>query len=174
MKFRSFSDRPGTIPSPAGKKTRNIFIKKAADPEGKLVYSHTEDVYEAIQLAARGCLVKDLVSRAERGDASAIGSPAFESSDITNAPTSLMDAQNRLIEARSIFDQLPVDAKKMYNNNFSTFLEAVSSGEYLKTALANKAAIEKAKADAEAVAKSAPAFTDDQIEFIKKKIGGSN
>lgn len=172
MKFRSFSDQPGTIPSPAGKKTRNIFIKKAADPDGKLVYSHTEDVYESIQLAARGCLVKDLVSRADRGDSSAIGNPAFESSDITNAPTSLMDAQNRLIEARSIFDKFPADVKKKYDNNFSTFLAAVSSGDYLKEAVAAKAAREKAAQDAEAVSKSAPAFTDDQIEFIKSKLGG--
>jgi hypothetical protein len=173
VKFHSFFNRPGTIPSPAGKTTRNIYVKKAADPEGKLVYSHTEDVYEAIQLAARGCLVKDLVSRSERGDTSAIGNPDFQSSDITNAPTSLMDAQNRLIEARSIFDKFPADVKKKYDNNFASFLAAVSSGEYLKTAKADKAAFEKAKSDAEAVDKQKPVFTDDQINFIKSKIGGS-
>lgn len=173
MKFHSFFDRPVTVPSPCGKKTRNIFVKKAADPEGKLIYSHTEDVYEAIQLAARGCLVKDLVSRSERGDTSAIGNPDFQSSDITNAPKSLMEAQNRLIEARSIFDKFPADVKKKYDNNFSSFLAAVSSGEYLKTAQAEKAAFEKAKSDAAAAAKSEPAFTEDQINFIKSKIGGS-
>lgn len=174
MKFHSFSNRPSTIVNPAGKRTRNIYIKKAGDPEGKLVYSHTEDVYEAIQLAARGCLVKDLVRRSECGDARAIGDPTFESCDITNAPTSLLDAQNRLIQARSIFDKMPVEVKQKYNNNFAAFLESVSDGSYLKDANSDKAAKDLAAANAKTVAASTPAFTDDQIEFIKKKIGGSN
>lgn len=172
MKFRSFSNRPSTIAAPAGKGTRNIYIKKAADPEGKLIYSHTEDVYEAIQLASRGCLVKDLVRRAESGDSNAVGDPSFDSCDITAAPSSLMEAQNRIIEARNIYDKMPQDVKSKYNNNFSTFLAAVSTGDFIKDAKADKATREANAANAAAVKASAPAFTDDQINFIKQKIGG--
>lgn len=177
MKFRSFSDRPARVASPSGSPERQLYTRKIDSAGNKsLEKSGKENVYLAIQLAANGNLAKDLVARATRGDESAIPSAdSLTYADITGAPKSLLDAENRLIDARSLFDSLPVEVRNKYGNNFRNFLVAVDDGSWLSEAKAEKAARDNAAANAAAVDAAKPPVSDDVLAYIQKKInfGGS-
>lgn len=179
MKFRSFSSKPAARPSPAGCSERTMYSRKVV-PGGvsELVEAGKENLYQRIQLAAQGNLVLDLIRRAERGDLSAIlpvDAPECIV-DITNAPTSLMDAENKLIQARSFFDSLPLEVRNKYGNNFNTFLSAVDDGSYLSDAVGDAKARQEALDNKKAVEASVPPFTKEQLDFIQQKInfGGNS
>lgn len=177
MKFRSFFDRPSSTVSPSGSPFRKLYTRKV-DTAGNrsLIASGEENVYQGIQLAARGNLTQDLINRATRGDSTALGDVSDSFADITEAPKTLLDAELRLIKAREIFESFPVDVRNKYNNNFSDFLRAVDSGSYLNDAKAEASARSKAVKDAELVAKSTPPISDDVLAYIQKNInsGGHN
>lgn len=173
MKFRSFSNRPAAVPCPAGKPVSKVF-KRVLDTAGNsdIVYAGEEAVYESIQLAARGTLTKDLISRSLAGDDSAIPTPIESFADITDAPGSLLEAQNHLISAREVYDKLPADVKSRYGNNFGSFLSAVSDGSYMKREREIFDQAELNKKNAEAAAKAAAPISDDVLNYIKSNIGG--
>lgn len=175
MKFRSFSNRPGAEPCPPGSSTRKIY-RRVFDSAGNssIEFDHEESTYQAVQLAARGTLTKDLVARSLNGDDSAISPPFDSYADITNAPKSLLEAENSIIKAREIYDSLPADVKSRYNNNFSSFLTAVSDGTYMKTESELFAAKKLAEDNAAAVAKATPPISDETLNYIKNHIGGTN
>lgn len=177
MKFRSFSNRPVRICCPAGSPERQLYTRKVDSSGNKsLERSGKENVFMAIQLAANGNLAKDLVARSLRGDESAIPSAdSLTYADITGAPKSLLDAENRLIDARTLFESLPLDVRNKYGNNFRNFLVAVDDGSWLSDAKAARASSEKAASDAAAVEASKPPITDEALAYIQKKInlGGS-
>lgn len=108
-------------------------------------------LHAKIQSAAVGTTLPELIARASRGDLTAI--PAYDESkldqiaDVTDQPTSLMEAQNRLIEAKKIFAKLPQDQILYYGQDPSRFLSALNDGSY-----AEKFIKPKRKANAEAKA----------------------
>lgn len=110
MKFRSFSNRPVRDCSPSGSPERQLYTRKIDSAGNKsLEKSGKENVFIAIQLAANGNLAKDLVARSLRGDESAIGSTdSLIYADITGAPKSLLEAENRLLDARSFLNLFPL------------------------------------------------------------------
>lgn len=175
MKFRSFSSRAAAKPSPSGSTDRQLYSRKS---DFELVPSGKENVYQSIQLAAKGNLPLDLIRRAERGDITAIPPPISSDGvvDLLNAPTSLMDAQNTLLHARSIFDSLPLEVRNKYGNNFNTFLSAVDDGSYLSDAVGEAKARQEALDNKKAVEASIPPFTKEQLDFIQQKInfGGNS
>ena len=48
--------------------------------------------------------------------------------DFTNAPKTLVEAQQRLIDAENYFMSLPLDVRKEFDHNFSQFLSSVNDG----------------------------------------------
>ena len=173
MKFRSFSNRPAAKPCPAGSSTSRIY-KRTFDTAGNsdIVYTGEEPTYQSIQMAARGTLTKDLISRSLSGDDSAIPTPVESFADITNAPKSLLEAQNHLISAREIYDSLSADVKSRYGNNFGTFLSAVSDGTYMKREKELFDEAELNRKNAEAAAAAAAPISADVLNYIKNNIGG--
>lgn len=167
MVFSKLFDYPQTKSAPSGDKFRQKFRRQITPGgERKLVEDGHENVYEAIQLSAKGCSVQELLARFRNGDTSALGVDNSVYADLTNAPKNLIDAQNLLIKAQTVFSELPVDVRKHYNNNLSEFLSSVDSGEFITST------ISAAKAKAEAVAASKPLFTPEQEQHIKSMIGG--
>lgn len=175
MKFNTAYNYPTTVASSSGSRTLPKFVRRVDDNGRKiLVQDGIEDVYGGIQQAAKGVEVADLVRRFRSGDTDAIGDPSFESVDITAAPTSLLDAQNKLIQAREQFDALPVKVKQMYNNDASFWLAKVASGEFEKNTLdeynVSRETIKLKEADE--AAKLAQQLSADDISKLKTAIAG--
>lgn len=157
--------------SPCGSKIRKTF-ERCISPTGKksLVQGKDELVYESIQLAAKGNLVTDLLARADRGDPNAIGKPIDSYIDLTGAPKTLAEAQQRIIDARNIYERCSAEVKRLYGNSFDNFIAAMSDGTYIADLKKRDAADKLARSNAAAAAKAAPAFTDSQIAQIKELI----
>lgn len=175
MKFNTVYNYPTTVPASSGSRTLPKFVRRVDDDGRKiLVQDGIEDIYGGIQQAAKGVEVADLVRRFRSGDTDAIGDPTFESVDITAAPTSLLDAQNKLIQAREHFDALPVKVKQLYNNDASYWLSKVASGEFVKSTLDEHAVSRETKAlkDADEAAKLAQQLSADDISKLKTAIAG--
>lgn len=175
MKFFSTGNYPKTVATPSGSRTLPKFVRRIDDHGKKiLVQDGIEDIYGGIQQAAKGIEVADLVRRFRAGDSDAIGDPSFESVDITAAPTSLLDAQNKLIRAREEFDALPVKIKQLYNNDASYWLSKVASGDFVKQTMDDikvSRETEQLKKSDEA-AQLAKQLSADDIQKLKSAIEG--
>lgn len=164
MKFRTAYNCSERFCSPSGSRFRKLFQRKIHSNGSKeLVENGTEDTYQIIQLAAKGNLLPDLIRRSQLGDPSAIGNDIGSYPDLTRAPKNLLDAENLLLKARSIYDSLPSDTKNKYGNSYVQFLSAVDDGSFIKDSFESTASKVKKK-------EPTPAFTDEQIKFIKEKI----
>lgn len=175
MKFNTAYNYPKTAPSSSGSRTLPKFVRRIDDKGQKiLVQDGIEDIYGGIQQAAKGVEVADLVRRFRSGDTDAIGDPSFESVDITGAPTSLLDAQNKLIRAREQFDALPIKVKQLYNNDASFWLAKVASGEFEKNTLDEFAVSRETTKlkEADEAAKLAQQLSADDISKLKTAIAG--
>lgn len=133
MKFKTAYDCASEFSSPTGNRIKTVY-KRVIHSNGSkdLVENGKEDIYEYIQLAGKGCLLRDLIKRAQCGDAAALDSRTGGFGDFTNAPGSLIEAENSLLKAREIYDHLPVETKQKYNSSFVSFLEAVDNGSFVK------------------------------------------
>lgn len=168
-KIRSAFNHGSTVCCSSGKRTLDKFRRRIEAGKATLVPDGVEDIYQGIQLAAQGNLVGDLIKRAGMGDDKALGVDTDSFVDLTNAPKSLLDAENRLIAAREQFDSLPLDIKKQFGS-LSAFLSAVDDGSFVKGIQERAAAEAKAAADAKAIADAQPVFSDAQVKYIKEMI----
>lgn len=153
----------------SGSRTLPRFRRRFNAGKAELVPDGTEDIYAEIQLNAKGNLVGDLIRRSKNGDTEALGIDSNSFADLTGAPTSLLDAELKLVSAREQFDALPIDIKQKYGS-LSAFLSAIDDGSFVKGIQAAEQARLKAEQDAAAVAASAPVFTDAQMKQIKEMI----
>lgn len=175
MKFRTLLNYGETVPSPTGNGTRPVYVRRI-DDNGKriLVQDGIEDIFGGIQQAAKGVEVADLIRRFRSGDTDAIGDPSFSDVDITEAPTSLLDAQKKLIRAREEFEALPLKVRQQYNNDCSYWLSKVASGEFEKSVLEEYSVSRETQAlkDADEAAKLAQQLSPDDISKLKTAIAG--
>lgn len=157
----------------AGSRYKTNFVRHV-DIGGKQFLEKVEDtdIHELVQLNAQGNQLCDLISRYIRGDRDAIGDPdslIFE--DLSNAPSDVCDVAERLARAREHFDNLPLDVRSKYNQDFSSYLRAAQDGTMKKEFdEATKAKREAAAAQAKAVRDS---LTDEQLKKLATFIGGS-
>lgn len=176
MKFRSAYSERVHFPCPSGERYKEEYVRcvnsKTKLPDIKKTGEH--DLVRHVQEAAKGNLVSDIVRRSMCGDPNAIGDVTPDMfGDITAAPSNLLDSMNMLVRAQDHFNDLPTDIKKIYNNNYREFLEAISSGSFFKDSQARASAAETAAANAVAAAASKPLFSEAQISELKKVLGGS-
>lgn len=131
--FFSRSSYPVGESNPTGAKTEPEFSVKI-DKNGKadLVETGKKPTYEKIQASLQGNTVRDILDRFTKGDNMALGVDTNSYADITNAPTTLAAAQQQMIDAEKFFMSLPVDIRRQYDHNITTFLNSVNSGEFIK------------------------------------------
>lgn len=173
MKFRSAFDRGSVLArsfsSSSGLPYRETF-ERVVDPVSKKKFikpSGKQPTYEIIQQNAKGNLISDIYARSLRGDSDAIGKVNDEMfADITRAPKSLMEAENMLIKARSIYDSLSIDDRNASGNDFNTWLSSVNDGSYFKSKIDN---VKKSK-EVENLKKNQPkkVFSDEQVNVLKE------
>lgn len=108
--------------------------------EKVLVAKGVINVYERIQSHKDSVSLDKMIERFTlTGDYSHLVNKEGNYLNILNAPKSLMDAQNTILKASSLFDNLPANIKQIYSNNFSVFLNSLQSsqGHTLLTHLLN-------------------------------------
>lgn len=81
-----------------------------------------------IQEAKADCMIYNILARYQRGDLSVLSANAGQFMDVTSMPTTLAEAQQKLIDVRNRFEQMPLEIRQQFGNSVDQFIEAVSTG----------------------------------------------
>lgn len=127
--FYSRNNLPKTIAQPKCKKIVNEY-KKEVQKNGsvKAVVTGKTNIYEKIQASKNDCLVYNILDRFKNGDVSVLNARKGEYGDFTEAPKTLVESQQRLIDAEHYFMSLPLDVRKEFNHSVVDFLDSVGNG----------------------------------------------
>lgn len=136
MKFvtRSTYTDASRVNAPRGTETEPDYIL-GKDEKGVpcLIKKGERPIHKIIQESSRGISVKDVMARFVAGDTSVVADVApSEYLDITDMPTSFLEAQDRLAKANQLFEGLPVNVRNAYSNNVNAFLAACGDGSFFK------------------------------------------
>ena len=144
--------------SPVGSKTEPVYALKI-DKNGHKVPTKTsevKDVYKRTQASLESTKIENIIRRHQMGDESVLSKKMGQYLDITQAPTSLLDAQQKIINAQNLFEKEPIEIKTEFNQNMNEWLSAINEGKYkerAEKALGITARKEAAAKEAEALQK---------------------
>lgn len=115
IKFRHRNLNPDIIPAPTGTATEPEMM---LNPEGAGTLEQVGErrSYELIQSYKQETDINYLVQRYMSGDTSVLQRVQGLYTDITDAPESLIEAQERIKTAERIYKTLPVEAAKAVGN----------------------------------------------------------
>lgn len=110
----------------------NPTYKLKIDKEGRidLIQDGKIDVYERIQSYREECDIKCILQRFLAGDEAALNKYAPLFGDFTEAPNSLAEYYQKIMDAEAIYNKLPVDVKAQFNNSSSEFFASVGSEKF--------------------------------------------
>lgn len=100
--------------------------------DGRRVLKPTKKVpiYEMIQIGREETEIERIVKRAVEGDYNALNAMNGVYADITDAPSSLAQAQQLIINAKQEFDTLPANIRKEFENNPELYVASVGSKDW--------------------------------------------
>lgn len=132
MKFRSRVDRPDTIPAPVGNAIEPVFEERIVDGVTSLVRVGGNPINEFVQESLHDSLVYTVIDRYQRGDVDALQRMSGQFMDVTGMPTTLAEAQQRLIDIERQFGSLPMSVRQRFDNSVSKFVSEISNGNAAK------------------------------------------
>ena len=130
MKFRTVYDRQ-QVRSCAGEREIPQY-KMHVDKDGvrELKQYGTIDGYAKIQSHKDSCDVNYILERFARGDESALSKIQGVYGDFTNLPTTMAELSQRVIDAETMFYQLPLEVRQQFNHSPSEFFAQIGSDKY--------------------------------------------
>ena len=102
-----------------------------ADGSLKLVQIAVENTDEIIQSFYESTTLECILSRFMHGDTSALNRYQPIYADLSDAPHTLAEALQTVINSRKAFDALPVDIKKEFDSDFNKWLASAGSPSWL-------------------------------------------
>lgn len=135
--FYSDTYRPKRVRQPKCSKLEPVYEERIDTKTGKpyLKKVKNENIYERIQTAAEGVTLKELIKRYNidpSESAKHIESATGEILDYTNLPQNMLEALETSIQAKNIFELAAPEIKQKFNNNYTEFLAAASTGNLQK------------------------------------------
>lgn len=129
--FRNRSNYPVGLDTPTGNGYETKFeFEYNENGEKVLVANGVINVYERIQSHKDSVSLDKMIERFTlTGDYSHLVKKEGNYLNILDAPKSLMEAQNTILKASSLFDNLPANIKEIYSNNFSVFLNSLQTSD---------------------------------------------
>lgn len=121
-------NRPKTIPASFGSGMEPVFEEKLVDGRLSLVKVGENPISPMIQEFKADTLVYNILARYQRGDINALNVREGQFMDVVGMPTTLAEAQQKLIDVTRQFDQMPLALRQKFNNNVNEYIEAVSNG----------------------------------------------
>lgn len=94
------------------------------DDDGILVLEEIgrENLYEYIQSFRESVDINNILARYRNGDTDALQRVQGIYMDATSVPKNMADLLNKLNKAENEFNNLPVEIKQMYGNDFTQFI----------------------------------------------------
>lgn len=101
-------------------------------PDGniKLEIIGKEDTDEMIQSYAESCDISVILARASAGDTSVLNQRVGSYGDFTQMPKTFAEMLQLQIDANNMFNSLPVEIKKKFDNDANKFLVQAGTSEW--------------------------------------------
>lgn len=137
--------------SPSGEKIalehREVIGK---DGRRTLVKDREVNIYEKIQASAESCDIQNILRRAAEGDMSVLNKTVGNYIDVVDAPSSLAEAQQFVINAKAEFDRLDKDIRAKFDNNAEVYVANYGTEMWKDaTGITAKIELEKQRATAD-------------------------
>ena len=133
MKIYSAYDRPTNKPDKPGRRMHPVYAVKIDDHGHKTVYQTGEhDQYADIQ-ASRPDEMRSILERALKGDQGALLAVQQRHgfyADVSNAPKTLAEMQQLILDATHDFELLPAEIRERFENNVDQFISEYGSQEF--------------------------------------------
>lgn len=132
MDFYSRVNRPKTIPHPRSSKIVPTYSLQVNKDTGKkeIVESGKTNIYDMIQASKDETMVYNILKRFQNGDIEALSKTKGVYGDFTNAPKTLAEAHQLIINAENHFNDLPLDVRKEFNYSSSEYLASLTNGKF--------------------------------------------
>lgn len=132
--FRTILDPPKITSTPAGSKIEEVLAMKINEKgEEEFYIDHKTNVYEKIQAFKEECEIENILARCiETGDYSALERAQGSYMDISEMPNNIFEAHQKIKEAEETFNQLPLEIRSKYDNNFNKYLLDFGSENWMK------------------------------------------
>lgn len=131
--FRSLLSPPVEIFTASGDMLEDVIAMKLNEKgEEEFYISGKTNVYEKIQADAENANIENILTKIlSTGDTSLLQQRKGEFLDLTEVPTNIFEAQQKIQEAEKTFLELPMEIRQEYNNNFNEYLKDVGSEKWL-------------------------------------------
>lgn len=135
---------------------------------GKRILTKTvkKNIYEMIQASREQTEIDRIVRRAMEGDPSVLSYMNGVYADLTDAPTSLAQAQQIMLNAKREYEKLPLDVKEKFHNNYEEYIAKVGSKEWF-----DKMGITEKQEQQKKAAESKKQFEIDMAQAMKNLAG---
>lgn len=150
IKFRILHEKHERFYAPTGEKTE-IRHEPEIGKDGRRVLkpTRTVEIYNLIQEGREQTEIQYIMKRAMEGDANVLNIMNGVYADISDAPKSLAEAQQLIINAKREFENLPIEIKRKFNMNPEEYVAQVGTENWLD-AMGIKGKLEQLKAQEEA------------------------
>lgn len=101
--------------------------------EKKLVQVGETNAYEKIQEAHESTKIENIIRRAQNGDEGILNMVNGQYLDITDMPSSLMEAQNTIIRMKEQFEHLPMDTRRKFDNDPMKYCATYGTTEWINS-----------------------------------------
>lgn len=104
-----------------------------------LVRDKEKPTWDIIQSHKEECLIENILKRCMEGDLSALETMHGSYCDISNAPSSLAEAQQTILKLKQEFNELPKEIRKEFDYNVEKYIAEFGTEEWAeKTGVAEK------------------------------------
>ncbi len=132
MKFKTQYDAHDRVHSNAGSPVRTVYGGRY-DANGRVVLEEKgkEDLYAYIQSFKDSVDINVILARFSNGDTEALSRAQGFYADVTDFPSNMAEALNRINECEEMFKSLPLDVRQKFDCSFEQFLSQSGSAEWL-------------------------------------------
>ena len=92
--------------------------------------SGKEDQYAKIQEHAESCEIENIIARYNMGDKEVLNKVKGQYADITEMPTSLAEAQNKILAIKNEFYKLPIDVRREFGMSPEAYVQQYGSSQW--------------------------------------------
>lgn len=129
--FYSRANRPRTAFAPSSSGFAPVYEERInSDGVMSLVRTGEHNINEFVQTSLEGTKVYNILERFQLGDVSALEKVKGFYADVTQVPTSLLEAHNLMKNISKNFDKLPPDLKAKFGNSADKFIASVENGDF--------------------------------------------
>lgn len=153
MQFRTQFDPHDRVPANAGSRVKQLYSGRY-DANGRVVLEEkgTEDLYAYIQSFADSVDINVILARFSNGDTEALSRAQGFYADVTDFPSNMADALNRINECEEMFKSLPLEVRQKFDCSFEQFLSQSGTNDWLeKMGMVEHSVVEAPQVDAPVV-----------------------